>query len=317
MARARPHLSAAGADGPAFAAAFARVLAAAIAALALALALARPAAAAGLDAVVTDASGGRDGVPIVLVLHGSGSNGRRIRRLSAFDTWARAAGVVAVYPTAPGGLWNDGRWAALDRPDIAARDDVAALLALVDRVGRGGPGDPARLYVIGQANGAAMALRLACAAPSRLAGIAVIGSKILTSAPCEDPDTPVPALFFYGTADELAPPAGRTDPAAALTRARGRSFSAADTIAIWRARNRCGAESITARDPVPDDGVSLRQHDFVPCAAPLRYIEMVGAGHSWPGARPAGPIRPRAAPERRVRDLDAGDTALRFWLGAD
>ena len=248
--------------------------------------------------------------PIVLVLHGGGGTGADLRRRSGFDAMASAAGVVAVYPDAPGRVWNDGR------NPMNGRDDVARLLALVDDLSARGIGDARRLYVIGHSNGGGMAMRLACAAPGRLSGIAIIATKTLVAAPCPYADVPVPALFLHGTEDPIAPQDGRraTSPdrrVARLAARIGEALSAAETLALWSRRDRCTGERITEADPDPSDGVTLRQHDFTGCATPLRWIEMLGAGHGWPGATQR-PALLRAEPE--VRDIDAGAAALAFWF---
>lgn len=249
--------------------------------------------------------------PIVLVLRGGGGTGADLRRRSGFDALATAAGVVAVFPDAPGRVWNDGRNPA------NPRDDVARLLALVDDLSARGIGDARRLYVIGHSNGGGMAMRLACEAPGRIAGIAVVATKILVDAPCRHPDAPVPALFLHGTADAIAPHGGRRLASADRRVARlagriGEALGAAETLAIWSARNRCTGERVSAADPDPTDGIALRIHEYTGCAAPLRWIEMLGAGHSWPGAT-RRPLVLRAEPA--VRDIDAGAAALAFWFG--
>lgn len=246
--------------------------------------------------------------PVVLVLHGGGGSGAQVRRTSGFDAVAERVGAVAIYPDAVRRVWNDGR-----NPDRQG-DDVSRLLAMVDDLAAQGMGDAGRLYVIGHSNGGGMAMRLACAAPDRIAGIAVVATKVLLAAPCEHPDAPVPALFLHGTADDIAPHGGRRrdDPATArLARRLGEAMSAEETALTWAARNGCRVPAPVVRsDPVAGDGVSLRIRDFAGCAAPLRWIEMIGAGHAWPGARPVRWLR-RDQP--LVRDLEAGAAAVAFW----
>jgi polyhydroxybutyrate depolymerase len=267
--------------------------------------------AAMLEAEVFVPPGAAAGTPVVLVLHGAGGTGPALRRRSGFDRWAAERGVVAIYPSAPDRRWNDGR-----RPEDP-RDDVAALLALVHRAVGEAP-----LFVLGHSNGGGMAMRLACAVPGRIAGIAVAATKTLVGAPCAHPDAPVPALFVHGTADVIAPHAGRRrdDPNPVLARraARfGETLSAADTLALWSRRNGCAAPPrVAASDPVPGDGVSLRVHDYPDCRAPLRWIEVVGGGHSWPGVPPSRALQALFGPEPRVRDLDLGAAALDFWFGS-
>lgn len=246
--------------------------------------------------------------PVVLVLHGGGGSGAQIRRTSGFDAVAARVGAVAVYPDADWRVWNDGR------NPLRQGDDVGRLLAMVDALAARGIGDAGRIYVIGHSNGGGMAMRLACAAPDRIAGIAVVATKVLLAAPCEHPDAPVPALFLHDTADELAPHGGRRldDPATArLARRLGEAMSAEGTALTWAARNGCVVPApVVNRDPVAGDGASLRLHDFSGCAAPLRWIEIIGAGHAWPGARP---VRLARRDQPLVRDLEAGAAAVDFW----
>ncbi|MCB1396147.1 MAG: alpha/beta fold hydrolase [Rhodobacteraceae bacterium] len=269
--------------------------------------------AVSLEAEVFVPPGAGAEAPVVLVLHGAGGTGPALRRRSGFDQIARAQGLVAVYPTAPGRRWNDGR-----QPD-EPRDDVAALLALVARVVEGGVGDAGRLYVVGHSNGGGMAMRLACAVPERLAGIAVGAAKTLVGAPCARPNRPVPALFVHGTADAAAPHGGRRRDSADRRIAEiatrfGETLSAADTLSLWSRNNGCsGPPRVAVADPDPGDGVSLRVHDYRNCVAALRWIEVIGGGHSWPGAPPSQALQALFGPEPWVRDLDLGAAAVAFW----
>ena len=249
-------------------------------------------------------------MPVVIVLHGGGGSGAQVRRGSGFDASADAAGVIAYYPDAVGRVWNDGR-----NPQRGG-DDVARLLAEVDALAARGLGDGGPVYVIGHSNGGGMAMRLACARPDRVAGIAVVATKVLLAAPCENPNAPVPALFLHGTNDEIAPHAGRrledADPAIArLAQRLGGAMSAAETAAHWAMRNGCAPVAQTRDlDPAPGDDVVLRVHDYAGCTAPMRWVEMIGAGHGWPGGRS---LLTRLRGETAVSDLNAGAAALSFW----
>lgn len=254
--------------------------------------------------------------PLVLALHGAGGAGPHLRRSSGFDALASEAGVVAVYPSAPEKRWNDGRWAAIGRADLAARDDVAWLVGLTeDLVGRGLV-DPERVYVLGHSNGGGMAMRLACRRPDLIAGIAVVSTKMLIEAPCEIPG-PKATVVFYGTEDVIAPHGGRNGPVdTPLTRDLGRTYSAEESVAAFRDRNRCAGEGATTRlDPDPTDGVSIALTDWTDCAAPLRYFEMIGGGHAFPGAPAVRVPFLRRLIGDPIRDVDAGREALRFWFG--
>jgi polyhydroxybutyrate depolymerase len=264
-----------------------------------------PAARAQPAYEVFDGAGGRRDAPLVMVLHGGGGNGPELRRRSEFDRWARQFGVLAVYPSAEGRFWQDGR-------HETRRDDVGALFAIIDRLN---PTRARRVFIIGHSNGGGMTMRLACAAPERLAGIAIVGTKHLPAQPCENPDAPLPALFIYGTDDDLAPHDGRARGTALRNRFLGDALSAEDTLAIWARRNRCGTDTVVRRsDPDPSDGVSLIRRDYSGCAARLSYIEIRGGGHAWPGVPVRRPMLPGRDREPEVRDVNAAEAALSFWL---
>jgi len=273
--------------------------------------------AGAADYEVFDGTGGHTrAAPIVMVLHGAGGSGRQVRLSSRFDRWAAAFGVVAVYPSGGGRLWNDGRFA--DNPrraDLAARDDVGALLAIAADLDARGLGDADRLYVIGHSNGGGMAMRLACDRPDAIKGIAVVATKVLKGVPCARAGVPVPVVFFYGTEDGLNPHEGRGGSGRWRDRALGPSLSAADSLALWARRNGCdGPGAARILDPA-EDGVRVKRTDWTGCRAALRYFEIEGGGHSWPGARPLRLIRLTGGAEPFIRDIDAGQEALRFFLG--
>ncbi|MCX7890611.1 MAG: hypothetical protein N2422_12955 [Rhodobacteraceae bacterium] len=282
----------------------------------LATVLAGAAPCAAVEYEVFDGTGGHAaGAPIVMVLHGAGGSGPQVRRSTGFDRWARARGVVAVYPSGGGRLWNDGRFAGNPRrADLAQRDDVAALLAIAAELDARGLGDAGRLYVIGHSNGGGMAMRLACDRPDAVQGIAVVATKVLKDVPCRNPGVPVPAVFFYGTADGINPHGGRRDPANRRDRALGLSLSAEESLAVWARRNGCAAPGPARLIDPAADGVRVLRFDWRGCRAPLRYFETEGGGHAWPGARPPRIVAALGGGEPWVRDIDAGREALDFLL---
>ncbi len=271
---------------------------------------------AGRTYVITDARATADPAPLVILLHGLGGTGRHLRRTSGFDDFAARRNLVAVYPSAPDRRWNDGRWGALDRPDIEARDDVGWIAGLIADLAARGIADPGQVHVIGHSNGGGMAVRIACDRPDILRGIAIVASKMLTDFACQA-TTPLPAILFYGTDDQIAPHGGRDESLKTVfDTPLGNTLSADATLALWRGRNRCGpAGPVQRSDPDPTDGVTLAVTDWTGCAAPLRYVEMTGGGHAFPGA--PGPLLPglRSLIGDPIRDVNAGEAALAFWFG--
>jgi len=251
--------------------------------------------------------------PMVLMLHGGRSNGETLRRFTGFDRIADRYGVVAVYPTAPGGAWNDGRGVAL--ADEAGRDDAGYFVRLAEHLAAQGLVDSNRVYAAGISNGGGMAMRLGCQRPGAVSGIAVIATKRAPALDCSA-YRPVPTLFFHGTEDRIAPHDGRPTGTEGLGRRNtGRALSADATVAGWARMNRCGRANETRRDQVAGDGTSLIIRRFGGCAAPLVGYEIVGGGHTWPGGAEINRPILRRLVGRTSREVNAGVAALRLWLG--
>ena len=100
----------------------------------------------------------RGRLPLVVVLHGAGGNGRRMAAGTGFSAEADRRGFVAVYPDGIDGGWNDAR--AAD-----GADDVAFVRAMLDTLAGELRTDPDRVYAAGISNGAMFTHRLACDLP--------------------------------------------------------------------------------------------------------------------------------------------------------
>jgi polyhydroxybutyrate depolymerase len=155
-----------------------------------------------------------DPVPVLLVLHGSGSSAERMRSATgwAFEQIADREGALVVYPEGFERHWNDCRVEG----DFAARrlavDDVAFLRAVVARLG----GDPAlgarqiaadEVFATGLSNGGHMALRLALEAPDFVAGVAAIAASLPaeSNSGCTASGKAVPVLLLHGDEDPISP----------------------------------------------------------------------------------------------------------------
>lgn len=164
-------------------------------------------------------------MPLVILLHGSTGSGAEMLRDSQLADTADRHGFVVV---APDGGIAAGRgfvWNVPGVPTVAgtlppdnARDDVAYLTGLIDRLVETGCVDGQRVYVTGLSGGGRMASWLGCVAARRFAAIApVVGLRAgrpLASDPAQvdpatcRPDVPLPLLAFAGDADTTNPIAG-------------------------------------------------------------------------------------------------------------
>ena len=119
---------------------------------------------------------------LVIVLHGSGMDGARMRISTGyeFDCLADQHGFVVLYPDGYRRNWNDCRKNATFPSKRQNIDDVNFMRALIARMMLGHAIDQKRVYVFGYSNGAHMAFRLAMEAPAEIAAIASVAANLPT-----------------------------------------------------------------------------------------------------------------------------------------
>lgn len=297
----------------------------------LALALPLPSAAAGAGApgateqpVVLSVAGvertatlripARLGSPAtaVVLLHGVGGDGERLRRFTSgsFERAADELGFALVWPDALAGVWSDGRvtGARSDSPDDVAF--LRELLAHVELV----LGEPLeRRFAAGYSDGGQMALRLSLEAPELLDGAAAIAALL----PVEDDlgfapgDGLVPTLLVAGTEDAIHPFAGG-DVRAPVGPRRGRVRPALEGAA-WLAQ-RAGHAGEPRRELWPDrdpsDGTRVEGLRWsAPGRPEVALLIVHGGGHALPLPRSAFP----PVVGRVGRDVDGAREVLAFF----
>lgn len=243
--------------------------------------------------------------PLLLVLHGSAGSGEDMMTVTrrGFERLADKEKFIVVYPDALERRWND---------QGGTVDDVAFLLAIVDKLVADGLVDKTRVFVTGISNGGMMAQRLACEQAERIAGIATVAGGLSEplQATCK-PTRPLPVLVIHGTEDPIVPWAGG---AVAGFEDFGKVLSARETAKFWAANNRCGDGGVIAAEPDrdPKDGTRVKMEVFASCpaGAAVRLAAVEGGGHTWPGGY-------QYLPERFIgrtsQDVDANSLIWNFF----
>lgn len=122
------------------------------------------------------------GAPLVVVMHGSGEGGARMRIETGygFDRLADQHGFVVVYPNAFEGYWDVCNVVG----DVGANglhiDDVGFLTQMVDKLVTEIGVDPNRVFAVGSSRGGFMAMRLALEAPARFRAVAAVSANMQT-----------------------------------------------------------------------------------------------------------------------------------------
>jgi polyhydroxybutyrate depolymerase len=225
-------------------------------------------------------------MPLVLLLHGSTSTGAEMLRDSHLAETADRHGFIVVAPNGGiaaerGYLWNIPGVPTVTGalPSKDARDDVAYILGLVNRLVATGCVDSRRVYVTGLSGGGRMTSLLGCVASRRFAAIApVVGLRAgrpLASDPSRvDPKTcraraPLPVLAFSGTADTTNPILGGGAP----------YWQYSQDIALqrWAALNSC------TEPYVRDISASVYEQGYSQCRSGRTVAARVtrGGPHSW------------------------------------
>ena len=145
--------------------------------------------------------------PLVLNMHGLGSNAFEQQYYSNFMPIADTAGFYIVMPqgTEYSGstFWNVGF------PGTPAVNDVKFLSALIDTISAHYPVDAGRVYATGMSNGGYMAHLLGIELNSKIAAIAsVTGTIVPQKYAAAAPGRVVPAMQVHGTADMTVPYGG-------------------------------------------------------------------------------------------------------------
>lgn len=214
-------------------------------------------------------------VPLVLNLHGYGSNNTSQEAYGDFRPIADTANFIIVHPNGTldgsGNLyWNSFGWSLVD--------DVGFLSALIDTVSAAYTIDENSIYSTGMSNGGFMSYDLACSLSSRIAAIAsVTGSMTPGHKNSCVPLRPVPVMQIHGTADATVPYNGSAT-----------MVHIDSLVKFWVQYNNClPAPAITALPDVnATDGCTAERHLFSGGAmgSTVELYKVNGGGHSWPGA---------------------------------
>ncbi len=213
--------------------------------------------------------------PLVLNLHGYGSNNIEQELYGDFRPVADTAGFLVVHPNGTPDAFNIMHWNTFGTSNV---DDVGFLSALIDTLSANYNINPKRVYSTGMSNGGFMSFSLACFLSDRIAAIAsVTGTMISANLSACMPSRPVPILQIHGTADGTVPYDGNL-----------LFVSVQALLNYWIGHNSCDTSPIITDLPDldPDDGCTARHYLWAngDAGSVVEHYRIIGGGHSWPGA---------------------------------
>lgn len=258
---------------------------------------------------IPSADTGQRSLPLVVVLHGGGSNSRQVMRYTAMNVVAEREGFFVVYPDGVRNRWNDGR--IFEAADLTI-DDVGFIKTLVEALVAKHRIDTTRIYSAGISNGGHMSLRLACDLSDIFAAVAAVTANMPQDIVESCNPAPIGILMMNGTNDPILPYEGGE--VRVLNQGRGIVLSTEDSVSFWRDINGCysAGDVVRIADSAPHDGatVSAMIYDTCEFGYPVVLYRIEGGGHSWPGAPP---YLADAAVGPTNRDINASEVIWRFF----
>ena len=199
--------------------------------------------------------------PLVINMHGLGSNALEQEFYTAFNDVSDSAGFIVAYPNGINETWNVS--------GSTGTDDVGFISALIDTVNFIYGLDIDRVYATGMSMGGFMSYRLACELSDRIAAIASV-TGLQAFYPC-NPDRPLPVVQFHGTADPIVPYAGV--PA---------------TISNWVDHNVCPPTPVITDlpdiDTTDNSTVTVSYYGLCDESTEVILYTIVNGEHTWPGS---------------------------------
>lgn len=269
-------------------------------------------------------------IPIVLALHGGGTNSENAAKLTCpngnlnsskcLNKLADREGFVVIYPNGtPRPLiknmrtWNagggeNGFMCVSEYACEKKIDDISYFKDLLSDLSKMINVDRARVYSIGMSNGAAMSHRLACELSDWIIAIAAIsgGNQFSATAQC-NPSKPVSILQIHGTSDPAWPYSG--GPSRKLD---GNFYAVSSTVSGWILRNKCWPKPIRKNMAnIVNDSMELVNESYGNCQenVEVTLITINGGGHTWPQGN-------QYLPEKTIgktsQDFNANETVWQF-----
>lgn len=220
--------------------------------------------------------------PLILNLHGLGSNALEQEYYGDFRPLADTAGFLVVHPngTTVNGFtyWNVGL-------NPFGADDVVFLSALIDTLSARYRVDAQRVFSVGMSNGGFMSYYLASYLPQKIAAIASVAGSITTTGypPVVQNTHAMPVMQIHGTADAVVPYNGGS------TTIPGVSNIAIDTLVkFWVAFNGCNPspQSFSIPNISTTDGCTAERFLYTGgrSGSTVELFKVTGGGHTWPGS---------------------------------
>ena len=236
---------------------------------------------------IPDTYNGKESVPLLIVLHGGGGNGKDIEEkttLKGFDKLADKENFIVVYPDAVKQHWNDGRNDPYSYSAQNNIDDVEFISKLIEHLEEKYKINRNQVYVAGMSNGGMMTFRLGCELSEKISAIATVAASMPENLykNCS-PQKYISVLIIHGTDDPIVPWNGGD--VVVFGKHRGRVVSIPQTVGFWVFHNNCTLQTKEyLPDSDPNDGTRVWVEKYVNKENNIEVVlyGIEGGGHTWP-----------------------------------
>ena len=248
-----------------------------------------------------------DPLPLVLNIHGLGSNADEQNIYTGMEDLGESEGFVVLTPQGTGAqaFWN------FLTPDPTV-GDIGFISSLVEATANDLCIDLARVFSTGMSNGGLMSTALACRLPDQFAAV----SGVAGLAYFDDCDTshPVAVQEIHGTEDDVLPYEGGLGDVFDGSAINPGYFPPVDeSMADWAALEGC--------DPEPEEEAlseEVTRLEWPNCAEGVAVVHyrVEGGGHTWPGTPLLDENVDEGVTDRlglTTDDIDASELAWEFF----
>lgn len=211
------------------------------------------------DVYVPDSYDGSLAYPLVVDIHGLGSNKTAQRLTSGMRPLSELENFIVAYPHGLYGLPNAPEERnpvtgfPLEGPSFNAggvccgaaeengTDDIGFVRAMVEAIDAASHIDTTRVYVTGLSNGGFMSHRLACETPDIFAAAVPFAASTLQNLNIDCAQQPIPILTFQGLTDSLVPYDGNII-----------YKSAHESLEAWKQYNGCTSPTPDVTETISD-----------------------------------------------------------------
>ena len=209
-------------------------------------------------------------VPLIINMHGFGSNAQEQQLYSEMDEFAHPQNIAVVYPQGFNNSWN-----VFTFWDTGPYDDVEFISLMIDAIAQNFDIDLDKIYACGMSNGGYMAYRLACDLSDQITAFGSVTGNFMINGgslnDCQDQNRDIPIIHLHGTSDTVVnyyPPSFDN------------ALTVGESIEFWSEYNNLTDELVESFNS------SVEIYTYSNESTPTKFVhyKIYGGNHEWFGS---------------------------------